>query len=378
MKKFISATMIATLSMALTACGSETGDVTNTESEVLKVGMTTDSGTIDDKSFNQGTWEGIELYETENPGAIEKHYVQPTGETTQDYLRAYQDLIDAGYELIISPGYKFEGAILEAQEMYPDNKFLIIDGVPNGGEATGFEPEIAENTESIFFAEQEAGFYAGIASALTSETGHVSFVGGMQIPSVQKFGWGYVAGVAYANEVYGTDVTVEDYVYAESFVDTAKGKTYAGQFYDNGSDIIFAAAGGVGIGVIEEAKTRKTAGEDVWVVGVDVDQYNDGLVGDESVVLTSAVKGLKEAAYSTIDDVINGEFKGGQSIVLGSVEGAVGLPEENPNLSEEAISAYEESKQEVIAGSVVVPQTEEELQTFLTEYNYETPEGLQY
>ncbi len=373
MKKLIRVTILSTIaSIMLASCDNE---VTKENEEVLKVGMITDSGTIDDKSFNQGTWEGIKLYESENVGVIEKHFVQPNGETNQDYMRAYQDLVDAGYEFIISPGYKFEEAVYMAQNQYPDVNFMIIDGTPKNEDGKYI---ISDNTQAVYFAEEEAGFYAGVIAAMASETGHVSYIGGVRVPSVERFGYGYVAGVAYANEVYGTDVTVEEYIYAESFVDTAKGKTFAGQFYDNSSDVIFTAAGGVGIGVIEEAKTRKTEGGDVWVIGVDVDQYNDGLVGDESVILTSAVKGLSQATYTAIDEVVNGEFKGGETVILDSSQNAVGIPEENPNLTEEMIVNYESAKQEVVAGNVVVPENSEELEYFLTEYNYETPSTVQY
>ncbi len=386
MKKIITSAMVATLSVFLLAgCGSseevdsvnennneagvETEVDESTDATTLKVGMITDSGTIDDKSFNQGTWEGIKLYETLN-GNIETHYLQPQGETTQDYMNSIHDLVESGYEMIIAPGFKFEEAIGEAQTIYPEVYFTIIDGAP---------AEIGPKTKSIFFAEQEAGFYAGIVSALTTKTGQLAFIGGMEIPSVQKFGWGYVAGVAYANQTYGTDASVTNYIYQGSFDDVTAGKTLAAAFYDSGVDIVFSAAGGVGVGVIEEGKTRRANGEDVWVVGVDVDQYYDGMYDDEnSVVLTSAVKGLGVAAYDAIDSVINGTFEGGVSVVLDTTSDAVGLSENTQNLSQEALEAYEESYAEVKSGNIVVPSSVEELQAFLAEYSYTTPTGVEY
>ncbi len=368
MKKFISLGTVLTIALATTACG-------GSESDLYKVGMTTDSGTIDDKSFNQGSWEGITKYEEEN-GTIEIRYVQPTGEAEEDYLASYANLVDAGYQTIISPGYKFETAIHKAQAEYPDVNFVILDGYPHAGD---FAPDIAPNTESIFFAEHESGFYAGIVSAITSETGKVSYIGGMEIPAVQRFGWGYVSGVAYANAMFGTDVEVSDYIYQGTFTDSAAGKALASTFYDNGSDIVFVAAGGVGVGVIDEGKTRLTDGEDVWVVGVDVDQYDAGIISEgSSVILTSAMKDLSRATYDAIDEILKGEFKGGQSITLDSSNGGVGLPAENPNLSAEAIGAYEEAFSSVVAGDVVVPSSVETLETFLSEYGYETPAGVAY
>ncbi|MFV0519561.1 MAG: BMP family protein [Lachnospirales bacterium] len=397
MKKLLSIGIIATLAITATACSSnetpaDTATSTETEGstdstsdsqstdeaadvELYKVGMTTDSGTIDDKSFNQGTWEGIKRYEEEF-GTIESRYVQPAGEAEQDYLDAYANLVDLGYKTIFSPGYKFETAVYKAQELYPDVNFVILDGYPHSGD---YAADIASNTESIFFAEQESGFYAGVASAMSTNTGKVGFIGGSEIPAVQKFGWGYVAGIAYANENFGTDVSVSEYIYQGTFTDIAAGKSLAGQFYDNGCDIIFAAAGGVGVGVIDEGKTRRSNSEDVWVVGVDVDQYESGKMADgSSVILTSAMKDLNAASYNALDEILNGTFKGSEMITLDTSNGGVGLPEENPNLSEEALAKYEEVYASVLAGDIVVPSTVEDLEAFLSEHGYTTPSGVVY
>ncbi len=389
MKKFVSLAMASILAIStLAGCGSkeeaapaaEGGAAGGTEAaapaEVLKVAMTTDSGTIDDKSFNQGTWEGILKYEEENAGAIETHYVKPTGEAEADYLNAYADLVDAGYQVIFSPGFKFETAVYKAQELYPDVKFVILDGYPHNGD---YNADVKENTESIFFAEHESGFYAGIASALQSKTGKLGFIGGMEIPAVQKFGWGFVSGVAYANKTYGTNAQVTQYIYQGTFNDVAAGQTLAGAFYNDGVDVVFHAAGGVGVGVINEGKTRRTAGEDVWVVGVDVDQYAEGIMEDgTSAILTSAQKDLGNAAYNTIQEIIDGQFKAGQTIVLDSSNGGVGLPAENPNLTAETIAKYEETFAKVAAGEIAVPASVEDLQAFLTTYGYTSASGVSY
>ncbi len=385
MKKFVALAMASVLTVGtLASCGSdegttgsETGDTSGAESSevLLKVAMTTDSGTIDDKSFNQGTWEGIELYKEEN-GTIETKYIKPEGQAEADYLNAFADLVDAGYEVIFSPGFKFETAVYKAQDQYPEVKFVILDGAPNNGDGTAV---INENSESIMFAEHESGFYAGIVAALTSKTGKVGFVGGMEIPAVQKFGYGYVAGVAYANEKFGTTTEVTQYMYEGSFDNVAGGQTVAGSFYDSGCDIVFHAAGGVGVGVINEGKTRRSAGEDVWVIGVDVDQYNEGIMEDgTSCILTSATKELGAASYDTIQQIIDGEFKGGQKIVLDSSNGGVGLPDENPNLSEDTVAKYEETFAKVASGELVVPTSPEELEVFLTTYGYTSADGISY
>ena len=189
-KKVIALVLSALMTTGLVACGNSSNDSSNSGEGTLKVGMVTDSGTIDDKSFNQGTWEGIKRYESEN-GTIEAQYIKPGGEATQDYLEAADNLLAKGNELIIAPGFKFEEAIGKLQAENPETKFVILDGEPEGG--------VAENSVGIYFAEQEAGFLAGIAAALETKTGKVGFIGGMIIPAVQKFGYGFVTGVAYAN-----------------------------------------------------------------------------------------------------------------------------------------------------------------------------------
>ncbi len=342
--------------------------------ETLKVAMTSDSGTIDDKSFNQMTWEGIQRYASDN--FIESWFIRPAGEADSDYLEAFEVINDGDYDVIFAPGFKFETAVGKAQYLYPDTKFVIIDGIP---QSENYETDIAENTEALLFNEVEPGFYAGLVSAIMSETGKVGFVGGMEIPAVQKFGWGYVAGVAYANKYYGTDVEVSEYMYQGTFNDVAAGQRIANEFYDSGCDIILHAAGGVGVGVINEARTRRQNGENVWVVGVDVDQYEEGIIEDgTSAVLTSAMKHLDEAVYTTLGDIENGEFRGGEIAYLDSTENAVGLPKENPNLSQEALDAYNEVYKLVASETVVVPSTREELMKFLENCGYTTKSGIYY
>ena len=264
-KKFLALALSALMVTGLVGCGSSDNSGNSGEG-TLKVGMVTDSGTIDDKSFNQGTWEGI--IEAAEKLGIEKNYMQPAGETEADYLTEIQNLYDAGYKFIITPGFKFETAIYNAQEKYTDAKFIILDGSPNDGKDNYV---VANNTVAIYFAEEQGGFAAGVAAAVELQTGDLGFIGGMELPAVQKFNYGLQQGIAYANEKYGTNVTIkeENIVYSGSFSDTALGQQLAAQMYDRGVKAIFAAAGGVGTGVITEAKTRVVNGEEVWVIGVD-------------------------------------------------------------------------------------------------------------
>ena len=340
MKKRIVALVLSALMVTgLVGCGSNNDSSTSGEG-ALKVGMITNSGTIDDKSFNQGTWEGIKKAEKEF--GLEVNYMQPAGETEANYLTEIQNLYDSGYKFILTPGYKFETAIHKAQDQYKDAKFVLIDGEPNDGNGNY---SIADNTVAIYFAEEQSGFIAGVASAVQLQSGDFGFIGGMEIPSVKKFNYGFQQGVAYANEHYGTDVTLkaENIVYSGSFEDTALGQQLSAKMYDRGVKAIFTAAAGVNIGVITEAKSRVINGEEAWVIGVDSDQYDDGIYEDnKSVVLTSAIKKIDETAYQIIESEINGEFKGGQVLRFDIKNDAVGIPSENPNLSEDTIAKVNE------------------------------------
>ena len=314
--------------------------------------MVTDSGTIDDKSFNQGTWEGIK--KAENDLGIEKNYMQPAGETEANYLTEIQNLYDAEYKFIVAPGFKFETAIYKAQEQYNDAKFVIIDGEPNDGKDNYL---VADNTVAIYFAEEQSGFAAGVAAAVELQTGELGFIGGMEIPAVQKFNYGFQQGVAYANENFGSNVSLKDenIVYSGSFSDTALGQQLAAQMYDNGVKAIFAAAGGVGTGVITEAKTRVVNGEEAWVIGVDSDQYADGIYeGNKSVILTSAIKKIDAAAYQMIEAELNGKFPGGQTLTFDASNEGVGIPAENPNLSDDTVAKVKEVLEAIKSGEIEV------------------------
>ena len=350
-KKFLALALSALMVTGLVGCGSSDNSGNSGEG-TLKVGMVTDSGTIDDKSFNQGTWEGI-LEAAENLG-IEKNYMQPVGETEADYLTEIQNLYDAGYKFIVTPGFKFETAVYNAQEKYTDAKFIILDGSPNDGKDNYV---VADNTVAIYFAEEQGGFAAGVAAAVELQTGDLGFIGGMELPAVQKFNYGFQQGIAYANEKYGTNVTIkeENIVYSGSFSDTALGQQLAAQMYDRGVKAIFAAAGGVGTGVITEAKTRVVNGEEVWVIGVDSDQYADGIYeGDKSVILTSAIKKINEAAYQMIEAQLNDKFPGGQTLKFDATNDGIGIPAENPNLSDETVAKVNEVLEAIKNGEIEV------------------------
>ena len=360
MKKLLSLFMVAVLT--LVGCSQ-----TNGKQEVVKVGFVTDSGSLDDKSFNQGSWEGVLDFASKHDN-VETQYIQPSAETLQDYVSAIDNLILAGNEVIVMPGFKFEETANIVAQEYPEIEFILIDGQPLDGK----EYVTHDNVVSIYFTEHEAGFLAGIASALQTNTGKLAFVGGYPIMSVDKFGIGYTAGVAYANKHLGTDAQVADYVHAGSFTDVDAGKMIAAGLYDKGVDVIFQASGAVGLGIFAEAKTRAENGEEVYAVGVDVDQYAEGVISNgKSIMLTSAMKRLDVAVATHLEYWLNDEFKGGEVITMDFQQEGVGLPNENPNLTESTLIELEKVKEDLAKGEIVVPSTQEELIDFLDEYGYD-------
>lgn len=359
-KKLLSQVLCGVLSLSmLVGCGSDTATTQNNNSKFdridtdLNVGMLVGSGTIDDRSFNQGSWEGI-------TGTVKNSkYITPAGETESDYLVSIGNLYEADYKFIVTPGYYFETAVFAAQDKYPDANFVILDGAPT--DASG-NTVIGENTVSIRFAEHEAGFMAGVAAAKQLQTGDFGFIGGMPIPAVQRFQAGFTQGIEYANTNLGTNVTLtdENVVFQGTFGDKAAGQQIAAQMYDRGVKVIFTAAGGTGMGAITEAKSRANQGQEVWVIGVDSDQYLDGIYNAEtnaSVILTSAIKYVDQATHDMIVAKVNGDFPGGEAVTFSIANDGVGLPAENPNLDEETVTTVNEVYNKVKSGEITVKET---------------------
>lgn len=359
-RKFLALALSLVMATGLVACGNsgdsgKSGETSDKKAE-LKVGMVTDSGTIDDKSFNQGTWEGI--VQAEEELGVSKKYLQPGGEKPADYLKEISNHYEAGNKFIVTPGFKFESAIFEAQNKYEDAKFVILDGEPRNEKGDGV---MAKNTVAIYFAEQESGFLAGVASAVQMKEANFGFIGGMKIPAVQKFNWGFQQGVKYANENLGTKIKIDksNVIYEGTFNTSSAGQQIAAKMYDNGVNVIFTAAGGTGVGAITEAKARAQKGEEAWIIGVDVDQYAEGLYKDKdgkekSVILTSATKNIKKSTFDMIKSELDGKFPGGEILTYDAKNDGVGLPEQNPNLSEEAVKASNDAKGKIKSGEIKV------------------------
>ena len=326
--------------------------------KTFPVGMVTDAGTIDDKSFNQGTWEGV--LKAGKDFGLKTKYLKPSGTTEADYVKEIGNLYDAGFKFIVTPGFKFETAIFICQDKYPDAKFVLIDGSPNNGKYDATRQEkVGPNTVAIAFAEHESGFLAGVAAALQLKEGEIGFIGGMEIPAVQRYNWGFQQGVLYANKTFGTKVkqTPENVVYQGTFNDVAAGQQLAASMFDKGVKAVFTAAGGVGVGAINEAKTRAVAGKNAWIIGVDVDQVADGVYdakSGKSIILTSAMKGVSVATYAMIKAERDGKFPGGQSLVFNAKNDGVGIPATNPNLSADVQKKVAKVVADLKAGKIAV------------------------
>jgi basic membrane protein A and related proteins len=362
MKKVLLVLSLLVLTAVLFACGPR----------VYEIAMITDTGDIDDRSFNQGTWEGIKEYAIENNKTYK--YYKPTAVTLDAYVGAIELAVQGGAKIIVTPGFLFENSVHKAQSLFPDVKFILIDGAPHNvadwGTMATYDDEdvnfnIASNTLSIFFQEEQSGFFAGYAAIKDGKT-KLGFMGGMAVPAVVRFGIGYVAGAYYAakeNNLTNFSFNHEYYEYLNTFAPSDAIVTKATSWYNTGTlDAIFAAAGGAGNSVMVAAQNTSK-----WMLGVDVDQSNLN-----TRVLTSAMKGLAVAVQSALDDFYNDEFVGGRSITLGAAEEAVGLPTTTASwrFSSFTVAAYTTVFNKVADGTVVVPVDAAGLQAFITAQGY--------
>lgn len=304
------------------------------------VALVTDTGGIDDKSFNQGTWEGIERFAADT--GSETTYAQSNSDA--DYIPNLSTFAEDEPNLIVAPGFLFADAISEVANNFPDQPFLIIDMVV--GERA--------NVASAVFAEEQGSYLVGVAAAkaaMAAGKDTVGFIGGGEFDLIFKFEAGFEAGAMAVNP----EIKVLN-AYVGDFVDAGKGQTLASSMYDQGAYVIYHAAGGAGNGLIKEAKDRRTNGEDVWAIGVDKDQYEDGKYNDtESAILTSMMKRVDVAAYTVAEMTMNGEFPGGEILGFSLANGGVGIPEANPNLTDDIVTLVKEYEEKIKSGEITVP-----------------------
>lgn len=345
MKKLLALVLAMVMAFSLVACGgaassapaAASGDAGTSapvvEGKSIKVGMVTDVGGVNDKSFNQTSWEGLTALAAENAN-VEVRYLE--SKTDADYPVNIQTFMDEGYDLIISVGFMLADATKTAAEANPDQKFAIVD------DASIELPNVA----CLMFSQAEASYLVGLVAGMTTESNTVGYVQGMVSEAMNQFGCGYIAGVLAANP----DATVLQYN-ANSFGDASIGSTAATDMITKGADVIYHAAGGTGNGVIEACATNK-----VFAIGVDADQSPLA----PEYVITSAMKRVDTAARDISLSVLEDTFTAG--VHLYSLEnGGVDIAPTRDLLSEEIIAAVEAAKADIIAGTIKVPATGEEL-----------------
>ena len=342
MKKFFALLLSLAMVLALVACGQkdptpdtpDTPDDPQTKVE-YKVAMITDYGDITDQSFNQTTYEACKAFAEDN--SIEFSYFKPAGDNTADRVAMIEKAVDEGFNVIVMPGYAFGGAIVEAAPEFPDVKFIALDvaagdlletAVAKAGETYDYTPENWDlnkyvdmsNVYCAVYQEELCGYMAGYAAVKLGYK-NLGFLGGMSVPAVVRYGYGFVQGVdAAAADLGLTDVKV-NYIYGGQFFGDADITAVMDTWYQGGTEVVFACCGGIYTSAVDAAK--KVGAK---VIGVDVDQA--GVIakyaGVDGMTVTSAMKGLYPATYDTLTDVIvNGNWDKyvGKIATLGLVSG---------------------------------------------------------
>jgi basic membrane protein A len=338
-------------SLALAACASseKSGSSASGSSSGgdLKVGIAYDTGGRGDKSFNDSAFAGVQAAIKKDGGKYTELSPNADASNRADLLT---QLADQGYNPVIAVGFAYGDVIADVATQYPDTQFAIVDS--SGLDAKG-KPLGKGNVTGLQFAANEGSFLGGVAAALKTTTNHVGFVGGVETPLIQAFQAGYVAGAKAAKP--GITVDVEYISPAgdfSGFNDPAKGKIVAQGMYDAGADIVYAAAGGSGIGVFQAA-----AASSKRAIGVDSDQYQT--VGDPSlqpVIMTSVLKRVDNAVEAYIGDYAAGKVKGGSDIINDLKTDGVGLATSG-GFIDDIKSQVDGYKQKIVSGEIKVPTT---------------------
>lgn len=317
------------------APGTEAADTTAAPAETdktISVAMVTDTGGVNDKSFNEGAWAGLQKAAADL--GIKVKYLESKTET--DYAPNLDTLYDEGHDLIIGIGFLMADAVREAAEAHPDQAYAIVDDATNAD---------LPNVTCLMFKQAQASYLVGAVAGKMSETGNVGFVLGMASPVMHQFGYGYCAGVLDTNP----DAQIQQYN-ANAFGDAAAGKAAANSMFTNGADVVYHAAGGTGIGVIEAAKEQGK-----YAIGVDIDQ---AYVAPEAV-LTSAMKRVDNAVYDIAKQCSEGNIVTGE-ITYDLASGGVGIAPTQDLLTEEVIAYVEEVEAKILSGEIVVPESKED------------------
>ncbi len=305
----------------------------------FRIAMVTDEGGVDDRSFNQSAWEGMQAW-GEEVGAEDGQYAYYQSNDSADFIPNFNQALAEGYDIIYGIGYLLQDAVEDVAKLNPDQHFGLVDSVST-----------VENVVSLTFRDHEAAFLAGVAAAHTTESGKVGFVGGIEGAVIDRFQTGFEAGVAHVDESIEVDVQ-----YANSFGDAGIGQQIAAAMFTNGADVVYHAAGAVGNGVFTEARNRLESDPDnqIWVIGVDRDQEAEGEWEGGNFTLTSTLKGVGDAIINATNLTMEEGFPAGENIAYGLAEDGVDVV--RGNMSDEAWEAVEAARAEVIDGTIEVPE----------------------
>ena len=309
---------------------------------------------LDDGSFNQGAWDGIERFLTSHGlPSSNANFFQPHSPDDAARIDMIYDAINSGANILILPGFHFESSLYEAQDFFPDTTFVLLDASPtrvevvdvDGEEERVFHVRIEDNVVAIHYAEEEAGFLAGYAAVME---GHRSlgFMGGIAVPAVVRFGHGFIQGAEHAAaslDLEAGEVTI-NYLYLGGFAPDAAHATTAQAWFAAGTEVIFAAAGGAGFSVMSGAETAGGL-----TIGVDVDQS-----AQNPTVITSAMKALDESVYVMLTDFMNGTFRGGREILFNASIDGVGLPMATSRFQNFTQAQYDAIFEQLASGAVSV------------------------
>lgn len=312
---------------------------THAADKALKIAMVTDVGGVNDQSFNQSAWEGLQ--KAKKDLAVKTSYQESKQDA--DYQANLETLYDAGNDLIWGIGFKMADAILKAAKQNPKQKYAIID--------YSYGDKTPPNVLGVMFKAEEGAFLSGYIAAKMSKTSSIGFIGGMSVPIIHAFQYGFKAGAKFANKKINI---LEQY--SESFTDAAKGKAIANQMITKNADVVFHAAGAVGDGVIEAAKEKNK-----MAIGVDRDQ---NYLAPKNVI-TSSMKRVDNAIFEVVKNLKAGNFQGGTTANYGLKDGAVDIaPTTSKMIPADLLKEVAELKKKIADGKIKIPADEKAFANF--------------
>ena len=337
-----------TTAAAATTAATTAAETTAAASGTFELALITDVGNIDDKSFNEGAWNGVKNYAEKN--SIAYAYYRPSEDSTAARVETIGTAIDKGAKIVVCPGYLFEEAIYEVQDKYPNVQFLLLDGEPHTADYATYKT--SSNVHCILYQEEQAGYLAGYAAVMDGYT-KLGFLGGMAVPAVVRYGYGYVQGAeAAATELKLAAGSIEiKYWYCGGFAPTDDIKTKMSGWYTEGTQVVFACGGGIYLSAVAAAEAAKAK-----VIGVDVDQS-----AQSDLIITSAMKELTKSVDLSLTAIYANKGTwpadyAGKTAVLGAAQECVGLPTATTSwrFTKFTLDQYKAIFAKLVDGSVVV------------------------